>query len=110
MIDITDDIDGDPHADARKHIPMYVNEVGHTKAYKKNVLIGAGGADGVHYYAMIDKTMKKGDTVELLCNYNTGYESVRERKGYGRGNLDGTVKSDDDDGALIQRLVINHSI
>ena len=45
MIDITDDIDGDPHADARKHIPMHVNKVGHTKARKRNVLIGAGGAD-----------------------------------------------------------------
>jgi hypothetical protein len=43
----------------------------------------------------IDKehAMKKGDSVELLVNYGDVYEEVRERKGYGRVNMN---SSDED--------------
>ena len=104
-IDITDNTDGDPHEDARASIPMYINEVGHANVYKRNVFTAVGGSDNVHYYAKIEKRMKKGDTVELLTDYKSTYESVRERKGYGLRNLDSTVKSDADQGAFIQRWV-----
>ena len=38
--------------------------------------------------------MSKGETVELLVDYGSGYEQTRLRKGYGRSNLYDQVESD----------------
>ena len=48
--------------------------------------------------------MKMGDEVELLCNYQSYYETNRERKGYGLDNLSGAQKSDSD---IASKLVRN---
>ena len=43
---------------------------------------------------MPDTPMEKGVPVELLTNYKSAYESVRERKGYGKNNVEHGLKSD----------------
>lgn len=50
-----------------------------------------------------EHAMKKGDTVELLVNYGDHYEPVRERKGYGRVNIEQDVGGDDEDKSRLQR-------
>ena len=95
IVDITDDATGEIHALARAHTPPYVNEVGHNPKLHRNVLIRDKNDRSIHYYVAIDKehAMKKGDSVELLVNYGDVYEEVRERKGYGRVNMN---SSDED--------------
>ena len=95
IVDITDDATGEIHALARSHTPPYVNEVGHNPQLHRNVLIRDKNDRSIHYYVAIDKehAMKKGDSVELLVDYGDVYEEVRERKGYGRVNIN---SSDED--------------
>jgi len=95
IVDITDDATGEIHALARSHTPTYVNEVGHNPQLHTNVLIRDKNDRSIHYYVAIDKehAMKKDDSVELLVDYGDVYEEVRERKGYGRVNIN---SSDED--------------
>ena len=64
-----------------------------------------GEAGAVYYYISIDEqhAMKKGDTVELLVNYGSRYEDVRERKGYGLKNKEGLGHDAEDKAAKLQR-------
>lgn len=39
LVDITDDITGEVHSLAKRHTPIYVNEVGHNTELNANVLI-----------------------------------------------------------------------
>lgn len=104
IVDITDDVTGEPHQFACQHIPMYVNEVGHDKNLKQTVhaLLDEGGRT-VLYYIAISEPMKKGDTIELLVAYEGFYEEVRERKGYALSNLNMSEKSDDHAGSFLNR-------
>jgi hypothetical protein len=81
-----------------------VNEVGHNKAFRQNVYL-ADSLDGrvVRYYFMPDGGMEKGKPIELLTNYKSGYEGIRERKGYGLRNIREGVKSDDCIASRLQR-------
>lgn len=83
------------HEDARKLPAIYVNEVGHDATLTENVTISQVGGL-VQYHIDIQRPMKMGDEVELLCNYRSHYETNRERKGYGLDNLSGAQKSDSD--------------
>jgi len=105
LIDITDDATGEVHSEAKKHTPIYVNEIGHNTNLCANVRIMHKNDRSVYYYACIEKenAMKKGDCVELLVDYGKLYENVRERKGYGVANLYGNVGDDSDRGAKLQR-------
>lgn len=47
--------------------------------------------------------MAKGESVELLVNYKEHYEPMRERRGYGKANLNDGVKSDADNITRVQR-------
>jgi hypothetical protein len=95
FIDITDDHTGEPHQLARSAIPMYINEVGHNPILKQNVFAKEKDERTVHYYLNLSETLAKDETVELLVDYFEVYELVRERKGYGKGNMNGELKSDD---------------
>jgi len=101
MVDITDDNTGEVHELAKKHTPIYVNEVGHNTKLHRNVFIRDKNQRSIYYYVGIDKehALNKGDTVELLVNYGDHYEQVRERKGYGRKNESEQVGSDEEDDA-----------
>ena len=106
ICDITDDTTGKPHSNAKQEIPMYVNEVGNSGS-KENVLIrSADDSHTVEYYVRLMESTKPGQTVELLTNYGTPYEDVRERKGYGKKNLHQRDKSDDDLGARLHGVLI----
>lgn len=102
IVDITDDGTGEPHEDARKLSAIYVNEVGHNTSLMKNVDISQFGGI-VSYHIDIQQSMKRGDEVELLCDYQSHYEATRERKGYGLENLLGKQKSDYDVASKLAR-------
>ena len=95
MLDITDDLTGEPHEIACKNIPMYINEVGHDKKLIQTVWALDADDRNVNYFLAIDESMKPGSTIELLVAYEGHYELVRTRKGYGLSNLNGMEKSDD---------------
>lgn len=94
MFDITDNITGDPHVTALAQAPIYVNEVGHNRNLKENVDIHRKKNCAIHYYFCQKSSLQKGTKIELFVNYCEQYEAVRERKGYGLKNLDGTSKDD----------------
>jgi len=104
MIDITDDKTGEVHELAKKHTPIYVNEVGHNNKLHRNVFIQET-QQSVNYYVGIDRehAMNKGDTVELLVDYGDHYEDTRERKGYGQVNTSGYMGGDDDEASRLSR-------
>mmetsp|Transcript_34531 Transcript_34531/g.49048 ORF Transcript_34531/g.49048 Transcript_34531/m.49048 type:complete len:758 (+) Transcript_34531:2-2275(+) len=103
IIDITDDVTGAPHSEACSHIPKYVNEVGHNTDLVQNVESREGDGRTVEYFLNITNPMKPGDKVELLTDYDFAYEATRERKGYGRRNLEGNAKSDHDEASRLER-------
>ena len=83
---------------------MYVNEVGHSKLLHQNVLPKELG-QSVHYYLHISKPMRKGQTTELLVDYQQMYEKSRERKGYGLANINGEIAGDNDEGTRLDRNI-----
>lgn len=50
LVDITEHFSGEPHADAKEHVPMYVNEVGYSKELVKNVAPREQDGRVVGYY------------------------------------------------------------
>jgi len=103
VVDFTDDTTGSPHDIAESHMSMYVNEVGHNMDLVENVEALSYSPRSVTYYIHINKPMAKGETVELLVNYKEHYESMRERRGYGKANLFDGVESDFHDISRVQR-------
>jgi len=110
IIDVTEDATGEPHLIAKENIPMYVNEVGHNKNLCQNVVARDKDDRVVHYYFHQDTSMKKGDKVELLVNYLDAYEETRERKGYGKANLEKGIKADDDDRSRLKRNFVDRKV
>lgn len=103
VIDLTDDITGTRH-EAVLRLPMsYINEVGHSPNLKANVHIREKDDRSVFYFLKLVKSMKKGETVELLANYDDSYESIRERKGYGKENIENGMKSDEHEPTALER-------
>ena len=107
VLDITDDYTGEPHETAKSFIAMYVNEVGHSPELRKQQNTHACDEFGrnVNYFVKISDALKPGEQRELFVDYFSGYEDVRERKGYGKANLKGAVKSDDDRAAALERNI-----
>lgn len=95
VIDITDDLTGEPHEEARRNLTMYVNEVGHNHSLRESIHALDEDDRTITYFLMIDNCMKKGDEMEVFVNYKQSYEDNRERKGYGKKNLSGTEKCDE---------------
>ena len=95
VLDITDDFTGLPHSEARKKIYMYINECGHSKQYVQNVHSEQNEGHAINY-SFIASPMMKNEQVELLVDWFESYEPTRQRRGYGRNNLLGVAKSDDD--------------
>ena len=103
VIDITDDATGTRH-EAALRLPMsYINEVGHNSKLKPNVHLKEKDGRSVHYFLALSKPLKIGETVELLADYDDTYEDVRERKGYGKANIENGVKSDDHEPTALMR-------
>jgi len=105
VIDITSDSTGETHNIAQAHIPMYVNEVGHNKDLCQNILSREKDNRIVNYYLYIQQPMKKGHTVELLTHYGDKYEETRERKGYGKANIECGLKDSSDDNARMRHNI-----
>jgi hypothetical protein len=87
-------------------LPLYliVNEVGYNKNFVQNVYIKDSYDErAIQYYFMPDAPMQKGVPVELLTNYKSAYESVRERKGYGQSNAENGLQSDSCHATCLQR-------
>lgn len=103
VIDITDDLTGDTHEIACRHIPMYVNEVGHNENLKQTVSALDKDGSNVFYYVVIREPMKQGDTIELLVAYEDLYEEVRARKGYAKANIQKNAMGDDHFGSFLHR-------
>ena len=81
-----------------------MNEVGYNKNFVQNVYIKDSDDErSIQYYFMPNTPMEIGVPVELLTNYKTAYESVRERKGYGLSNLQQGLKSDSCRATRLQR-------
>lgn len=103
VIDITDDATGTRH-EAALHLPMsYINEVGHNPDLKANVHLRDKNDRSVFYYLALTSALKKGESVELLADYDDTYEPVRERKGYGKANIENGVQSDDHEPTALAR-------
>jgi len=96
IIDVTSDSTGETHIVAKAHLPMYVNEVGHNNNLCQNILSREKDDRVVNYYLYIQEPMKKGQTVELLTHYGDKYEETRERKGYGKANIECGLKDNSD--------------
>lgn len=78
---------------------------------KQNVLAREIQDRIVHYYYYQPEPIAKGQTMELLVDYGAVYENTRERKGYGRANMQGTLQSDSDEAENFKRnLVDRHAI
>jgi hypothetical protein len=98
VIDITDDATGMRHEEALARPWSYINEVGHSQNLRPNVYLREKSESSVYYYLVLTEALKKGETVELLANYNENsesYEYVRELKGYGKISMENGDKSDD---------------
>mmetsp|Transcript_32065 Transcript_32065/g.78101 ORF Transcript_32065/g.78101 Transcript_32065/m.78101 type:complete len:819 (-) Transcript_32065:233-2689(-) len=95
VLDITDDLTGLPHAEARKKIYMYINECGHSKQYGQNTESRPSKDGHSINYSFITRSMTKNEQVELLVDWTETYETIRERRGYGRNNLLDLTKNDD---------------
>ena len=103
VLDITSDTTGLVHSEARKHIPMYVNEVGNNRALRPNVTPRDEITDdevGVSYYFFTDRPINVGEKHELLVDYQGTYEETRERQGYGKSGVGSDM---DDESARIRR-------
>ncbi len=92
-----------------------MNEIGHDKKLKQNVLAREVQERIVHYYYYQPEPIAKGQTMELLVDYGAVYEDTRERKGYGKANIQGKIQSDSDEAAnfkrnLVDRLAIRELI
>lgn len=99
MHDITDDVTGELHYIARRHIPAYVNETCSTSDTPTvharhdcegalHYLLGHAGKDDAPFRLRAD-----GETeIEILGDYGTNYESVRIRKGFTRLSPDQAAK------------------
>ena len=78
--------------------------MGYNKKFVQNVYIKDSDDErAIRYYFMPDAPMQKGVPIELLTNYKSAYESVRERKGYGQSNIDDGLKSDECRATCLQR-------
>lgn len=104
VVDFTSDVTGEPHDVARSNVPTYVNEVAHNPNLLESV-VSRDDNRTVFYYICLKKSIRIGETVELLVDYKDGYEEMRERKGYGRANIDNGVKCDRDDYTRLQRNI-----
>ncbi|GAX17254.1 hypothetical protein FisN_10Lh112 [Fistulifera solaris] len=104
ICDITDDMTGEPHVYARAEIPMYVNEVGHS-GVEANVYVKETQNRIPKYFIKLNKTIKPGETVELLTDYKKQYEGIRVRKGYGLKNIHRDDKSDKDPATRLNRNI-----
>ncbi len=83
---------------------LIVNEVGYNQNFAQNVYIkDSDNERSIQYYFMPNIPMEIGAPVELLTNYKTAYEMVRERKGYGQSNLQQGLKSDSCRATRLQR-------
>jgi hypothetical protein len=99
MYDVTDDVTGELHCIARRHIPVYVNEICSTSDTPTvharhdcegalHYLLGHAGKDDAPFRLIAD-----GDTeIEILYDYGASYESVRIRKGFTRLSPDDAAK------------------
>jgi hypothetical protein len=86
-VDITDDVTGDVHEEAKKRIFAYVNE----SNVDGSVCIHAEhDAEGSVHYLLGHSHLSQGDfvlpsngsPVEVFAHYSDGYELIRVRKGY----------------------------
>jgi len=114
--DITDEITGEVHDIAKKHIPMYVNECNMNQI--PSVYAEHDPEGSVHYlfgiaydgnWEKYDEGVKglnlavNGEEVEIFVNYGLEYERVRLRKGYSaipreeREKMKNILENDDDD-------------
>jgi hypothetical protein len=70
VIDITDDLTGMPHADARGRIHMYINESGHMDAYEQNVeSTQSDDGNRILYRFVAGRELTENEQVELFVNY-----------------------------------------
>lgn len=113
FIDISDDVTGLPHDEAKRSLAMYVNEVGHGLHRKQNVFICDKDSRSIEYSFVLpdDMSLKVGDRLELLTNYFDSYERNRERKGYGLKNLFKAKPCDEDYASFLshcleERLIV----
>ena len=95
MVDITDDLTGDPHRMARERVPMYVNEVAHSRTLPQNVFV-RDHSPKITYLCYLNSSMRIGSKCELLTHYMEHYEGNRVKKGYGLANIYEGVRGDDD--------------
>ena len=78
--------------------------MGHNDKLVQNIFIKDSDDErSIRYFFMPDAPMEKGVPVELLTNYKSAYESVRERKGYGKNNVEHGLKSDSCRATCLQR-------
>lgn len=120
VIDISCNTTGKPHQISRESVPMYVNEVSwwrsgpdNWKRREANVIAHHPNGRNIQYlFQYVAKGLKKTSInapgksccMELLVDYGgIGYESIRERKGYGKSNLSGKIKSDEHRPTLLLR-------
>lgn len=73
IIDVTEDFTGEPHTCAQEHVPMYVNEVGHSKELVQNVLAREQDGRVVHYYFHAKEPLTKGQEGTLMSWYIMSY-------------------------------------
>lgn len=87
QLDITDDVTGDIHSEAKKHIHTYVNECNDDE---KVCIEAQHDPEGCVHYLLGHAHESQGDfvlpsdgtEVEVFVNYGDNYERVRLRNGY----------------------------
>ena len=97
VFDITDDITGDPHSMALRHVPPYVNEYSSDVVPVVNARHDVEGA--LHY--LLGHSEERdgsfrfpadGREQEIFVDYGPNYESVRLREGFERIHMEAAEK------------------
>lgn len=93
--DITDDLTGTMHSEARKHIPPYVNETNEWRHRIPEVQAMYDPQGSLHYLLGYLETESKSFKVpadgierEIFIDYGEAYELVRLREGFPRSDME----------------------
>jgi hypothetical protein len=93
--DITDEVTGELHMEARKHVPPFVNEITGSNIPEVHAMHDCQG--NLHYLLGHDeqrhgpfRIKADGKEQEIFIDYGARYENVRLRKGFARKQVDET--------------------
>lgn len=82
---------------------LSVNEVGYNHRLSRNVHIRETERAIKFSLKLGNRPMRLGEPIELLTNYGSAYEKIRERRGYGHRNVTQGLPSNSSHSAQLER-------